>query len=225
MADCVILIPVLNRPDAAAVVHKTLTAVTPKGRALFICTPGDDAELTAVKATGADFVIAPFDRRPGDYARKINLGIDLTDEPLIFLGADDLRFHNGWLELAMRQLRGRIGVVGTNDMGNRRVRSGQHSTHSLLSREYVLEHGTIDEPGKALHEGYDHNFVDDELVATAKLRRAWGFAGSAKVEHLHFHWKKGLGNDTTYQLGLRRFERDRALFNQRSQLWKQRGRR
>ena len=165
-------------------------------------------------------IITPFERKPGDYARKINLGVTLTDEPLIFLGADDLKFHNAWFELALRQLKGHIGVVGTNDMGSRRAQTGQHSTHSLVTRTYIEKFGTIDELGKALHEGYDHNFVDDELVQTAKYRRAWASARDSHVEHLHPHWRKG-SQDETYILGRRQYAQDREYFNSRCPLWGQ----
>jgi hypothetical protein len=45
---------------------------------------------------------------------------------------------------------------------------GEHSTHPIIVRSYIEGQGAIDEPGKALHEGYWHNFVDDELIGTAR---------------------------------------------------------
>jgi hypothetical protein len=45
--------------------------------------------------------------------------------------------------------------------------AGRHSTHSLVTRDYVERFGTIDEAGVVLHEGYPHEFVDDEFVQTA----------------------------------------------------------
>lgn len=218
MADCAVLIPVLNRPHRAEPVARSILE-TSDARVQFICSPGDVAQHEAVRAiAGVNGALAPFEVGPGDYARKMNYGMTISDEPLIFLGADDLKFHPGWLEQAKRRVRPRIGVIGTNDMGSRRVIMGQHSTHSLIVREYVEKFGTIDEPGKMLHEGYGHNFVDDELVQTAKKRRAWAFAASSKVEHLHPSWKKG-ETDATYKLGLERFEEDRAHYNSRRHLW------
>lgn len=226
MTDCVVLIPVLNRPHRAAPVVESITT-TSDARIVFIVSPDDHAEIHAVEAVlrDGDFMLgAPWPQGPGDYARKINLAVEETDEPLIFLGADDLIFHPEWLEHARAKARGAVGVIGTNDLGSPRVKQGRHSTHSLITREYVEKYGTIDQPGLALHEGYRHNFVDDELVNTAKVRRAWSFARLSHVEHLHPSWGKA-ETDPTYKLGLSGFEKDRATFNKRRRLWGQRERR
>lgn len=114
-----------------------------------------------------------------------------------------------------------VGVVGTNDLGNPRVIAGKTATHSLVTRAYVGEHGTVDEPGKVLHEGYQHNFCDTEFVETAKRRGAWAFAGDSVVEHLHPHWSKG-DDDETYRRGQAGFEVDRRLHARRRRLWQRR---
>jgi hypothetical protein len=79
----------------------------------------------------------------------------------------------------------RIGVVGTQDLCNGRTLRGEHATHFLVRRSYMLERGTVDERGKIFHEGYPHEYVDDELVGTARARGAWAFAEASIVEHLH----------------------------------------
>jgi len=101
---------------------------------------------------------------------------------------------------------------------------GRHATHPLVRRSYVEEHGTIDEPGKVLHEGYDHQWVDNELVETAKARGAWAFAKNSHVEHLHPFWPDGKGGkkgemDATYEKALSSPRKDMALFRSRRRLW------
>lgn len=218
----VILIPALGRPERVAPLFESaLEATSVPVRVLYLLSDGDDATLAAAQSAGVDWVVVPFPLAGGDYARKINHGIAVTQEPFILQAADDLRFHRGWdasaLELMQRE---HVGVVGTNDLGNPLVRSGRHATHSLLRRSYVEEQGTIDEPGKALHEGYFHCWVDNELVETALARRAWAAARRSRVEHLHHIWRKGTDDDT-YRRGQLRYHEDHALFKERRPLWRQ----
>lgn len=213
-----ILVPVLRRPHRVAPLLASIEAATPEPhRVLFIASPGDTDELAAVEGAGADSVVLDEAPGRGDYARKINAGYRASSEPLLFLAADDLRFHAGWLAAAMAQLGPGIGVVGTNDLGNSRVMAGEHSTHSLVTRAYVEEFGTIDSAG-VLCERYEHNFCDDELVATAKTRQAWAFAADSIVEHLHPSWGKA-ERDEVYRRGQAHFHADRRLFARRARLW------
>ena len=117
----------------------------------------------------------------------------------------------------------RIGVVGTNDLCNKRTmgRYG-HWTHSLIARWYA-DCGTIDEPDKLLHEGYWHEYVDDELIETARHRNAYRHAIDSYVEHLHplcnkapeEAWK----DDPHYALQRNRLRVSKAIYMQRCLLW------
>ena len=214
VAACVVLIPVLRRPHRVAPVLASLEGQ----RALFIGSPDDHAEHEAIRDAGGELLVIDKEPTFGDYARKIQAGFEATDEPLVFLGADDLHFHPGWLDAAVAQLDPGIGVVGTNDLGSKRVMAGEHATHSLVTRAYVLEHGTIDQPGQVLHEGYPHEFVDDELVATAKSRNAWAFAADSHVEHLHPNWNKA-PTDRLYAKQRQRMARGRTIYRRRQHLW------
>ena len=206
----------LGRPHRVAPLLASIEAATPTPfRVLFICTPGDTA-VPAVIAAGAEHITVDYAK--GDYARKINAGARHTTEPLIFTAACDLKFHPGWLEAATAKLTDRIAVVGTNDLGNPRVLSGVHSTHTLVTRDYVERFGTIDEPGKVLHEGYWHEFCDDEMVETSWFRNAWAFAADSVVEHLHPAWGKAPTDDLYDNQGIRQ-RQGRRLFLQRRPMW------
>lgn len=218
-----ILIPVLNRPGRVQPLIESIREADEPGiktRPVFVCSDGDRAEIRAVETAGLEPLIL---HRPGkcEYARKINLGAAATDEPWVFLGADDLRFHPGWARAALIE-HDRTGclVVGTNDLGNPAVKAGRHATHSLVHRDY-LAHGTIDEPGLLLHEGYDHNSVDVEFVETARVRGQFVFAADSHVEHLHRLWGKA-PFDQTYRKGMRTATADKRLFQQRRKLWTRR---
>jgi hypothetical protein len=217
MADLAILVPMLGRAHRVAPLLESIREATPDARVLFLVTTGDLPVIDVLDSIGAERVELPG-RTRGDYAVKINTGYRLTAEPLLFLAADDLHFHPGWFEQATAKLTPGVGVVGTNDLCNRRTMRGEHSTHSLVTREYVERFGTIDEPGKILHEGYVHEFVDDELVGTARKRRAYAHAAKAVVEHLH-PMNGQAPMDSLYRRQGMRMRASRDLYQRRRQLW------
>ena len=217
MTDVAVIVPMLGRPHTIGPLVDSIRDTTPSARIIFGCSPGDVDVIASVDRYGLERFVVPGPCR-GDYARKINTGYRLTSEPLIFTGACDLKFHAGWFEAATARLTPGIGVVGTNDLGSKRVMAGLHATHSLVTRDYVDRFGTIDTPGQVMHEGYLHEFVDDELVQTAMSRGAWAFAADSYVEHLHPAWGKG-ESDELYEQTPYRMRMGRKLYRQRQQLW------
>lgn len=214
-----ILVPVLRRPHRVRPLLESIVAATPEPhRVLFVATAGDEAELAAIDAEGADVLVVPANAR-GDYAVKINRGYQETAEPFLFCAADDLHFHPGWLPAALKAMaNAAVGVVGTNDLGSKRVMAGEHSTHSLIRRSYIDQYGTVDESRKVLCDMYPHEFVDDELVETAKHRGAWWFAADSIVEHLHPNWGKG-DMDELYAQQAQRMRLGRKIFMSRRHMW------
>lgn len=184
---------------------------------MWLCSPGDDEQIQACFDTSAATVTVPFECGRGDWARKINHGIAMTAEPFVLCGADDLVFHPGWDKPLLQHL-DHVGVVGTNDLANPAVKSGRHSTHPAVARWYVREFGTVDEPDKAIHEGYWHNYCDNELVETAMARGMWQFCADSKVEHLHPIFNRSVPMDATYELGQRHFREDGLLWRRRRRL-------
>lgn len=207
MTELVVLVPVLNRPQNVEPLLHSIAAATPGDpRILFICDPDDRDEIDAVGAAGAEILI-----HAGNYASKINRGVVCSQEPLIFLGADDLDFRPGWLEAAKVKL-DPAQVVGVNDLI---PRQRDHQTHFLITREYA-EQGCIDGPG-VLCELYAHNCVDDELMATAKRRGVYAYAPDAQVRH--DHPMVGASIDSTYVKGMAPLRADRRIFRTREALW------
>lgn len=207
----------LGRPQHIEPLLASIRSTCPHAEVLFACSPGDDQVLLELHRRGERMFTVPGPR-PGDYARKINAGFRRTSNEVVFLGASDLVFHPGWAEAVERQLQPGIGVVGTNDLGSARVMAGEHSTHSAVTRRYVEDFGLIDRPGLVLFEGYEHEYVDDELVQTAMHRDAWAFAEDAHVEHLHPSWGKA-PSDAMYAQQATRMRRSRRTFMRRQQLW------
>jgi glycosyltransferase involved in cell wall biosynthesis len=216
----VIIVPVLRRPHrVASVMENVAASMQTDHRLLFVATDNDDGELAALEAAGADHITIP-PSTIGDYAKKINAGYEASDEPFLFTGADDLNFHPGWYEAAVRIMLEypRIGVVGTQDLGSQRVIAGKHATHSLVRRAYATARGTVDARRKVLHDGYPHEYVDDELVGTARHRQAFAFANDSIVEHMHPLWGKG-ETDELYDQHAERMRAGRQIFLRRRHRW------
>lgn len=216
MAEVAIVVPLLRRPWRVAPLLESIDHNTTGHQVVFACTPTDTATVDAVREAGHEPLLVRQEPK-GDYARKIQAGIDATDTPFVFTGADDLRFHPGWFEAAKAKMTHGVGVVGTRDLCNQRVERGDHGTHFLVARWYC-DLGTIDGDPHLFHHGYVHEFVDDELVGTAKKRGAWAHAPDSIVEHLHPQAGKA-PTDDLYAAQRSRMGRSRALYLRRRHLW------
>lgn len=224
--DLIVIVPVLGRPERVGPFYRNWLEMRGVASELvFVTSPGDEAEFAAIRAVRATALEAPFERGPGDYARKINLGTRWSktvwpESRFVFAGADDLLFHDGWdakaVELADET---GAGMVGTDDMGNALVVRGLHSTHSLFRRAYIDAVGASwDGPGTVYSEAYDHQWLDNEACVIAMARGAWAFSRESKVEHLHTYWGKS-EMDATYEMALAHGAEDAALFRERQKLY------
>lgn len=213
--EVAVIVPVLRRPQNAAPFMRSLRASTGLATAYAVCDDDDDETRRAWTEAGAVVLDAELRHRPGTFAEKVNTGFRGTKEPWLLLVGDDVRFHPGWLDRALRDVRPHIGVIGTNDLSNPRVVAGEHSTHPLIRRSYIEENGASwDGPGVVCHEGFKHWFVDDEIVAVAKQRGAWRMAPLSVVEHLHPLFGKA-ADDEVYRLGQSHAAADKATFEKR----------
>lgn len=207
-----VLVPVLGRPQRVKPLLASLAATCPTAIAYFLPDNDDGPEIRAIEAARG-VMLATAHR---SYAAKINAGVRLTREPLLFLAADDIEPQPGWLEKAQAHMKDGVQVVGVNDLIERRPERQGHATHFLMTRDYA-EQPCIDGSRGPLHEGYDHSFVDDELIATAVKRGAYAYASDAHVKH--DHPMAGGEDDETYRKGRRMFRQDRKLFARRARLW------
>lgn len=217
MKDVVVLVPTLGRPQHIEPLLNSLYATTDRATVLFLTTRGDHDAVQAIKNAGERHINVEK-RKYGDYARKINAGYAATDEPYLFLAATDLKFHDDWVENALDRMTDSVHVVGTNDLGNARVIRGEHSTHTMVTREYCDVFGTVDERKKVLCEEYFHEYVDDEFVETAKCRHAFDMAMDSVVEHVHPAWGKGKW-DSSYKEVDKRLKYGYRIYNRRRKLW------
>jgi hypothetical protein len=139
-----------------------------------------------------------------------NAGLAHATGDAIVLGADDLWFHEGWLEAALRGLLGmpeHSGMVGLNDMATDGTR---FATHYLMTRDYIerFNGGVLAIPK------YQHNFIDVEATARAMKAGRYHYAEDSLVEHRHYLWGKA-EKDATYQRTAGTFKPDQETFLQR----------
>src|SRR5215216_3640817 len=212
-----IIVPVLGRPQNAEPFMESLKASGAEMANVYpVIDESEDPEVIKAWAdAGAGIVIQFRPGHPGTFAEKVNAAYRNTNEPWLFLVGDDVRFQPGWLDHAQHAARDGAHVIGTNDLHNPRVTSGEHATHLLIRRNYIDERGASwDGPKVVCHEGYRHNFVDNEIVTVAKQRGVWEFAQHSKVEHLHPVWGNA-ETDSTYERGAASVLQDKELFEQR----------
>jgi hypothetical protein len=243
--DLVIVVPLWRRTVNIARCYESAYQATPGARVLFVASAGDQPVVDFLNDAELDHMVMPGDGGgTGDYARKINAGYRGSREPHIFTGADDIVFTLGWYQAAVGLLdydpaswtgeqtvmhgpasdHQFVGVVGTNDGCNPRTfdmlnPAYPHSTHSLVARWYADAGATMtDGPNVVYHEGYEHEYCDDELVQTALLRCAYAHAQEAHVTHLHPN-AGAAPDDETYQRGRSRTRVSRNHYRRRQALW------
>jgi hypothetical protein len=171
--------------------------------------------LPAIPQDQADEFVERFGGASDAYRTIYLSTTTAAPPPWLLVVGDDVRFHPGWLDQAQAVAGDRLHVIGTNDLSNPRVTSGQHATHVLIRRSYVDDVGASwDGPKVVAHEGYRHWYVDDEIVTAAKQRGVWAMAINSHVEHLHPAWGKG-AHDEVYELGMSFAEQDKATFEAR----------
>jgi hypothetical protein len=180
-------------------------------RVVFIPDPDDQEERLAIAEAGGEQMPSQ-----GTYGRKINHGVRNTDEPLIFIGADDLEPQPDWFEAARARMNDDIVAVGINDM-IRRPERPTHATHFLVHRLYAQQPCIDGTPGP-LFEGYIHCCTDDEFIVTGQRRQCYAYAHDSLVRHLHPI--AGLAPwDDTYEKGTSRMGKDLQQFRYRMSRW------
>jgi glycosyltransferase involved in cell wall biosynthesis len=155
------------------------------------------------------------------YPKAVNVGIRASNERLIAIVNDDVKFHNGWWDGLRKALTADVMVVATNDLSPHTA-NGDACTQPIVRRTYITSPGGAwGEPGIAMHEGYTHNFSETELWQLALHRGVGRFAPDCVIEHVHPNWHKAEVDDTYINGSMRPggWEHDHALFLEREVQW------
>jgi glycosyltransferase involved in cell wall biosynthesis len=214
--DIAVVVPVLNRPKNVKPFIESFLATTPldKAEVIFVTSSSCQDEIDEIKKFSGPIRIEIASDDILSWAKRINYGISKTTQSWILCAADDVVFHQNWFELAQDASQGFSGILGTNDLGHPATIGGWHSTHPIVARDYVMSQGTMDEPGKLCHEGYNHNYVDVEMIHTAMKRGCWKHLKDCIIEHNHPAWNKNSWDDV-YQKGQEKVSQDGALWQKR----------
>jgi hypothetical protein len=157
----------------------------------------------------------------GGYPQAANAGVNASDERLVAIVNDDVKFHAGWWDGLRKVLTMSTNVVSANDLSPS-TQDGVGCTQPILRRSYINSPGAAwGELGTVYHEGYHHLFTDTELWDLALSRGVARFAPECVIEHQHPDWGKSKLDDT-YRNGSRRpgsWEHDQALFIERQAQW------
>jgi hypothetical protein len=221
-----VIVPVLSRPGNAQPLIDSIRANTTVEHTItFMCSPGDETEIDACISTDANVYVVEWQPGPADASKKWNLGYRITSNPYVLLAADDLEFEAGWdVEAIKVAERTGAGVIGTQDQSNPLVIRGRHSTHPIVSRDYIDTVGGTwhDGPGSVYHEGYSHQWVETELIAAAMQRHQWAFSHQSVVRHMHpmfpHRGRPRTPMDDTYRIALADGSADSRLFKERQAL-------
>jgi glycosyl transferase family 2 len=214
-----IIVPTLGRSHALAPLLANLRETTPL--VYRVCFVVDVDDLPTMRTIAGmppanDFFVIPGG---GSYPAKTNAGVAATDEDLVLPTADDVVFHDGWYETALKHFEAGAQVVGTNDLSPATA-GGALATMPIVRRSYVEDPGAAyGEPGVLFHEGYHHNAVDRELWELAQHRGVAVFEPESIIEHRHPSWGTREVDETDRKGNLQHRGADTALFEHRQARW------
>lgn len=226
-----ILIPSLGRAQYVKRTVGNIESNTPEPHDQWWCVAGDeyDEQLASI-AHGTDgtdglqelYWIRDDDDEDRRYVTRMNKLVrhvldyqNAQKYEFLFFGSDDVTHHPGWLARAIEVMETaeNAQVVVVNDLRN------PNGTQALIRTSYVPL-AVIDDPTKAFHDGYRHNFADTEMFVTAAARGVIYRAMDSHVEHLHPLHRGSAQRpwDETYQGAQSHWNEDVATWEKRHRL-------
>lgn len=188
---------------------------TPDCEPLFVVHESDIDSLNEVKRLGAKYVV---DKQLPSGVNASNCGYWAVKTNWFVLSQDDIIFHKGWLDNALKHISKGIKVVGLYDGYPYHLQS-QHSVAWLINKNYVQRNSlSIGHKNVLFNPDYKKNYADNELNDTAKFRGVWAYASDSLAEHIHPGFNKSQ-MDSTYQMNEKFLGEDRGLYNSRIHLW------
>lgn len=220
---CAVLVPTYGRADRLAGFLADPAGLSSPHLSTYFIVEADDWDTRRVLSDHGQTVLV--NEGAPSYACCVNFAFGRTTESFVYTGADDLYFTEGWFEQAAAYMCDpAIGVVGTHDpiLNNR-----GHSTHFLVRRRYVNEHGgAFDMPGSVFYP-YHHAWCDWELENVAKCRAAYAYARRSVVSHIHPGFdaegrplRESTLFDGTHEHGAKHHRQDTFDYLARRERWK-----
>jgi len=201
-----VVIPSRERPDRLRKCVEQLQLVSPEVEIVVVADDDDEATALVAKDMGCVLVVNSLPLGP---VHCWNLGAAVATGEAFVLGADDIKFHEGWLQAALVGLAklNWCGLVAFNDLS---PQAGNLATHYLISKNYAAN----DWGGVLAIPSYYQYFCDNEATVRAQRDSCFYYAEDAVVEHLHWMWGKSEG-DTTYERGQPHYDEGKEIFEER----------
>jgi hypothetical protein len=206
-----IFIPTLFRPHNIERVVQSIRDTTNFPYEIYLMCPKDDFEtISVIENLECKYWTDEGDMR---FVKRIQFMYENTDEEWFLTGSDDIVFQPDWLDDALECMN-YASVISFEDECNPNL----PGTNFLIEREYIEKYsGVIDVPNTIFHQGYYHNYCDNELVAVA-TRRGEFIKSSGVLRHYHptvdrANW------DGIYMIAQSYMADDAALFASRERLW------
>ena len=157
-----------------------------------------------------DTQVLIVEREPGSHAvdgwnKAYNSMADTAD--WFVLGADDIIWHQGWIEEALQAADDGTQVIGLND-GHTNI--DEYAPHYMVSREFARIHlgGVLVPPV------YRSWWFDREVCQKGQALGLYAPAWKAWAEHRHPDWRTA-PMDETYETGWPLHDADRDVYLQR----------
>lgn len=204
-----VVIPSRDRPERLRECIEQLQLVSPEVEIIVVADIGDKKTAAVAESLKCKLVISD---RPDGPVHCWNIGAAAASGEALVLGADDLKFHEGWMEAALNGLAklNFVGLVAFNDLS---PQAGKLATHYMISKNYAAN----DWGGVLAIPSYYQHFVDTEATVRSQRDKCFYYAEDSIVEHKHWLWKKA-DNDEVYQRGQESYAEGEETYNQRLQL-------
>lgn len=185
-----VLFPTTGRPDRAEACLAQLHSTTPHHQIEVVAAVDADTETSERIAPHVQTLTYSSTYRGCSQAWNDCLR-EAEGDPIVF-AADDLIWHDGWLEAALTKLQefpDQWGMVGFND-GH--WPGEELATHYLMSRRFIIE--VLG--GVVAWDWYRHSFNDLEVNARAKQAGRYLWAKDSHVHHQHWTYGDRPQDDT-----------------------------
>lgn len=181
---------------------------------IYICVPTTEERRTQTdrllksirENTKIQHSVVLYENWDGGWVPAVHNMLKGIDGFVVLLGSDVV-VKDGWLEILWEKFCEKFprmdGCAQPYDEINHGALCQHPLGHSATIREY-------------LHEGYIHNFSDNEMTERLIAHDRYLYVPESKIEHLHWVNKKATG-DETYKKVMESFERDKILYTKRKQ--------
>jgi GT2 family glycosyltransferase len=184
-----VIIPSTGRPEKLVECIRQLLTVSPDVEVICVI-EHDQESLKQMKESGLNVKVLYHEELSGP-VNCWNAGAVNSSGDAFVLGADDMWFHEGWLEEALIALEtiGGSGLVGFNALKENRK---DFDDCYLVTKDFCKE----EFGGVFIVPWYRHFGLDVEACRHAALHGKYVYAEKAIVEHKHWSFGKSKYDDT-----------------------------